>query len=99
MSWISAVVGQPFWRNEIALAAAETLYTDWTRTGLDALTVSSSRRSRDPSNERFRRAATDVVAPRRRLRAGVRSSVKFNAIKHCAVSFGPESSSVYMDNH
>ena len=46
-------MGQPFWRNEIALAAAETLYTDWTRTGLDALTVSLPRRGRNPgpSNE------------------------------------------------
>ena len=44
-------MGQPFWRNEIALAAAETLYTDWTRTGIDALTVSLPRRGRNPSNE------------------------------------------------
>jgi len=64
-------VGQPLSRNEIALAAAETLYTDWTRTGLDALTVSSSRRGRDPSNELVPprgdgRRGTPSTAPSRR---------------------------------
>jgi hypothetical protein len=44
-------VGHPFWRDEIALAAAGTLYTDWGRTGLDALTVFLPRRGRNPSNE------------------------------------------------
>ena len=72
-------MGQPFqnWRNEIALAAAETLYTDWTRTGLDALTVSLPRRGRNPSNElvpsrgdRRRNAPSQAAAPSERPQLG-----------------------------
>ena len=84
-------MGQPFqnWRNEIALAAAETLYTDWTRTGIDALTVSLPRRGRNLSNELVPSRGDGRRTPHLRLRAGVRSSTKFSAIKHCAEYFGP----------